>query len=72
MEGQTLSGAEEEGLEYSERKHLQEMTDYLGPTPKELIERGEHSDRYFDADGMYSSVIVTAICQLTIPPRRTA
>jgi len=69
MEGQTLFNAEEEGMEYSARKHLQEMMNYLGWVPKDLIERGEHSERYFAAEDMSNSFIITDLLQLTMMPQ---
>ena len=32
--------------------HLSEMTCYLGPPPKELLQRGRRSCQYFDTEGV--------------------
>ena len=46
-----FDGRNKTNKEYSNRQHLAEMIAYLGPPPKEFLQRSEESSEYFDEHG---------------------
>jgi len=54
LEGKTLfDGMDPEHKKYSSRGHLGQLIGFLGCPPKELLDRGELSTRWFNEEGVF-------------------
>ncbi|MCJ1256343.1 hypothetical protein MMC24_004164 [Lignoscripta atroalba] len=52
-----FDGRNKTNKEYSNRQHLAEMIAYLGPPPKEFLQRSEESSEYFDEHGNWDGFV---------------
>ena len=51
--------AQDENKRESDSHHLAEMIAYLGPPPRDMLEKSEYANKYFDSSGKAHQVLVS-------------